>query len=47
MEGFKICPYCGGENYRKASRCRHCKEWFLENDFVDNNFIENDTELNL
>ena len=47
MEGFKICPYCGGENYRNATRCRHCKEWFLDDDFVDNNFIENDTELNL
>lgn len=40
MEGFKICPYCGGENYRKATRCRHCKEW-LE-DINEENKLHNE-----
>lgn len=29
-EGYKICPYCGGEINAKAIKCKHCKEWLTD-----------------
>lgn len=29
QEGYKVCPYCGGEVGESVRKCRYCGEWLI------------------
>ena len=40
MEKTKLCPYCNGEIYAEATKCRHCKRWLNEPEYKSRKFLD-------
>jgi len=49
----KVCPYCGGEIFTEAKKCKHCKEILIprfvhkpDTPTINNNFSKNESTKN-